>query len=98
MVIQACAGDDIVVVIDSSLIPDKINIIEEKFDDIVNYHEKNVTIDMSELSHLDSLLLSVLIRFRSRLLICGRTLRLINCNERVINGIKLAALEDYFLE
>lgn len=97
MTVPACTDDNIVFKIDSSFVPDKIHIIEEKLDDIVNYHEKDVSIDMSGLSHLDSLLLSVLIRFRARLSICGRNLHLINCNERIISGIKLAALEDYFL-
>jgi anti-anti-sigma regulatory factor len=48
--------------------------------------------------HLDSLLLSVLIRFRSRLYVCGRSLRLVNCNEKIIDIIRRSALEDYFLD
>ncbi len=90
--------DDIVFTIDSSFFPDRIHLLEEKFDSIVNYQEKNVTLDMVNIVHLDSLLLSILIRFRSRLSIFGRTLRLVNCNEAVINSIRLAALEDYFLD
>lgn len=98
MTVQIDSGDDIIVIVDSALIPERIHLLEEKFDGIVNYHEKNVTLDMNSVSHLDSILLSVLIRFRSRLSMYGRTLRLINCNEKIINNIKHAALEDYFLD
>ena len=83
--------------IDPAYLPDKIHIIDKSLEDIANYGENDVTIDMDGVSHLNSLLLSVLIRFRSKLFITGRNLRLVNCNERVINSIKLAALEDYFL-
>ncbi len=97
MIIQIDSGDDIVITMEPDLIPEKIRLLEEKFDNIVQYQEKNVTLDMNSISHLDSLLLSVLIRFRSRLTICGRTLRLVNCNEKIINSIRHASLEDYFL-
>lgn len=90
--------DDILFKIDSTYIPDKIHLLVEKFDSIVNNYEKSVILDMENIHHLDSLLLSILIRFRSRLTIFGRTLRLVNCNEAVINSIRLAALEDYFLD
>jgi anti-anti-sigma factor len=97
MTVQVYSGDDILITVDPDLISGKIRLLEEKFDDLVNYQEKDVILDMNNISHLDSLFLSVLIRFRSRLFISGRSLRLINCNEKIINIIKRAALEDYFL-
>jgi len=98
MTVQIDSGDDIVITMEPDLIPERIRLLEEKFDNIAHYQEKNVTLDMTGITGLDSLLLSVLIRFRSRLSISGRSLRLVNCNERIIDSIRRAALEDYFLD
>lgn len=98
MTVHIDSGDDIVIPIETGLLSEKIRLLEEKFDFILNCQEKNVTLDMSGVSHLDSLLLSVLIRFRSRLYVCGRSLRLVNCNEKIIDIIRRSALEDYFLD
>lgn len=92
------SGDDIIIPVETGLLSEKIRLLEEKFESILNCQEKNVTLDMSGVSHLDSLLLSVLIRFRSKLYVCGRSLRLVNCNERIIDIIRRSALEDYFLD
>jgi len=98
MALQIESGDDIVITMGQDLLSERIRLLEEKFDDIVHYQNKNVTLDMNSVTHLDSLLLSILIRFRSRLTISGRSLRLINCNEKIINSIRRASLEDYFLD
>jgi len=97
MTFKIYTDEDIVIELDPELIQVKIHLLEEKFDDIVRFQEKNVLIDMGNISFLDSLLLSVLIRFRSRLYVTGRTLQLINCNERIVDSIRRAALEDYLL-
>ncbi len=96
MTVQIDSGDDIVITMEPDLIPERIRLLEEKFDNIAHYQEKNVSMDMAGVTILDSLLLSVLLRFRAKLSISGRKLRLINCNEKIVDSIRYAALEDYF--
>jgi len=86
-----------VYVLDPLLIPERIHIVEKEFDDIVNYRDENVTIDMCGISYIDSMLMASLLRFRNRLFISGRELQLLNCSEKVIAGLRLAEIEDCFI-
>lgn len=72
--------DDLTIVIDQSFIPERIRLFEEKCDCAINDYNCNVIVDLAGLVYLDSLVLAMLIRLRSRLSLFGRTLRLVNCN------------------
>ncbi len=94
---QIYAQDDIVYVVEEDLLSNNLRLLDEKFLSLADYNENNISLDMGRVEALDSLFISILIRFRSRLSMGGRTLRLINCNEKVIHSIRLAALDEYFL-
>lgn len=92
------SGDDIVLTLESSDLKGKINLFEEKLERVVRFEHKNILLDMKNVNFLDSSILAILIRLRTSLAAEGRTLRLINYNERIIRYIRLAGLEEYLLE
>jgi len=92
------SGDDIVITLESSDLKGKVNLFEEKLERVVRFEHKNILLDMKNVNFLDSSILAILIRLRTSLAAEGRTLRLINYNERIIRYIRLAGLEEYLLE
>ena len=91
------SGDDIIITPESSDLEGKINLFEEKLEHIVRFEHKNIFFDMKNINFLDSSILAILIRLRTSLATEGRSVKLVNYNERIIKYIRLAGLEEYLL-
>lgn len=72
-----------------------IRLFENEIDNFIKNDHRNLVLDLSMLDNIDSMFLSTILRFRTRLSIGGRNVTLINYNEHVYKCVKLLHLEGY---
>ena len=74
-----------------------LNIFESSINEFIKSDSRDIVVDMKSLDYIDSLTLAALIRFRRKLSLEGRTLKLLNYNENVLRVIELSGLDEFLL-
>ena len=74
-----------------------IKLFEEHIDVFIKNDHRDLVFDMKNLESVDSLFLSTIVRFRTKLSLGGRNLRVINYNEHILKCFQLLHLDGYLL-
>ena len=74
-----------------------IRLFEEEIENFIKNDNRNLVLDMSLLGQIDSMFLSVILKFRTKLSLGGRTITIINYSEHVYKCFQLLHLDDYLL-
>ncbi len=83
-------------ILSSDEIMTNLRIFEENIDRFIKTDKRDLVLDMKNISSLNSVFLSCLIRIKSGLFIERRTIRLVNYNEYVYRSLEVAGLDSYF--
>ncbi|HNX22606.1 MAG TPA: STAS domain-containing protein [Spirochaetota bacterium] len=76
----------------------QLNLLEEKINEFIKNDDRDLVLDLADLSLLDSSSLAAYIRFKRKLKATGRTMKLINYNESILRVIELSGLDDFLLD
>lgn len=74
-----------------------INIFESSINDFIKNDSRDVIVDLKSLQFIDSLTLAALIRFRRKLSLEGRSLKVVNYNDNILRVIELSGLDEFLL-
>ncbi len=74
-----------------------IRFFENEIEHFIKNDHRNLVLDLKQLETIDSMFLSIILKFRTKLSIDGRNVTLINYNEHVYKCIQLLHLEGYLL-
>lgn len=74
-----------------------LNILESSINDFIKNDSRDLTVDLKSLQVIDSLTLAAFIRFKRKLSLEGRDLKLVNYNDNVLRVIELSGLDDFLL-
>lgn len=83
-------------IIKSDEILNRVKLFEEDVDRFIKTDKRDIVIDMRNLTAINSLFLSCLIRIKSGLFIEKRIVRLVNYNEKIYRSLEVAGLDSYF--
>jgi len=75
-----------------------VKLFEEHVEAFIKNDHRNLVFDMKELEGVDSMFISTIVRFRTRLSLDGRTLRLINYNTHIYKCLQLLHLDGHLLD
>jgi len=70
---------------------------EEHIEIFIKNDHRDLVFDMTHLEGVDSMFLSAIVRFRTKLSMGGRILRIINYNEYILKCFQLLHLDDHLL-
>ena len=88
--------DSRVYILSSDEIMTNLRMFEENIDRFIKTDKRDLVLDMKNISSLNSVFLSCLIRIKSGLFIERSTIRLVNYNEYVYRSLEVAGLDSYF--
>ncbi len=74
-----------------------IRLLEEHVEVFIKNDHRDLVFDMIDLGGVDSMFLSTLLRFRVKLNIGGRFLRIINYNEQILKCFQRLDLDEHLL-
>lgn len=74
-----------------------LTLFESSINEFIKSDSRDIVVDMESLQLIDSLTLAALIRFRRKLSLEGRTLKLLNYNANILRVIELSGLDDFLL-
>lgn len=74
-----------------------IRAFEEHIEAFIKNDHRNLVFDMRHLDGVDSMFLSTILRFKTKLSIGGRILRVVNYNEHILKSFKLLHLDGHLL-
>ena len=74
-----------------------LKIFESSINDFIKNDSRDIIVDLKSLQFIDSLTLAALIRFRRKLSLEGRSLKVINYNDNILRVIELSGLDDFLL-
>jgi anti-anti-sigma factor len=74
-----------------------LSILESSINDFLKNDSRDIIVDFNALQVIDSLTLAALIRFKRKLSLEGRDLKLINYNDNILRVIELSGLDDFLL-
>ena len=74
-----------------------LNIFESNINEFIKSDSRDIVLDMKSLHNIDSLTLAALIRFRRKLSLEGRTIKLLNYNDNILRVIELSGLDEFLL-
>jgi len=74
-----------------------LNILESNINEFVKNDSGDMAIDLKSLQVIDSLTLAAFIRFKRKLSLEGRDLKLINYNDNILRVIELSGLDEFLL-
>ena len=74
-----------------------IRIFEEHIDSFIKNDHRDLVFDMTHLEGVDSMFLSAIVRFRTKLSMGGRILRIVNYNEYILKCFQLLHLDGHLL-
>ncbi len=74
-----------------------LNNLESSINDFIKNDSRDIIVDFNALQVIDSLTLAALIRFKRKLSLEGRDLKLINYNDNILRVIELSGLDDFLL-
>jgi len=89
-------NEKIYVVKESDII-EHIKLFEEHVEIFIKNDHRNLVFDMMHLDVVDSMFLSAIVRFRTRLSLGGRFIRIVNYNEHVLKCFQLLHLDGHLL-
>lgn len=88
--------DSRIYILKSDEILNNLRYFEDNIDRFIKTDRRDLVIDMRNISSLNSLFLSSLIRIKTALFVEKRIIRLLNYNENVYRALEVAGLESYF--
>ena len=88
--------DSRIYVLASSEILNNLKYFEDNIDRFIKTDRRDLVLDMRNISSLNSLFLSFLIRIKTALFVEKRMIRLVNYNENVYRALEVAGLDTYF--
>lgn len=74
-----------------------IRLLEENVEIFIKNDHRDLVFDMRHLEGVDSMFLSTMLRFRIKLTLGGRLLRVINYNENILKCFQLLNMEGHLL-
>lgn len=74
-----------------------LSIFESSINEFIKSDSRDIVVDLKSLQFIDSLTLAALIRFRRKLSLEGRSLKVINYNDNILRVIELSGLDDFLL-
>lgn len=74
-----------------------IKSFEEHIETFIKNDHRNLVFDMTHLEGVDSMFLSSIVRFRTKLSMGGRILRIVNYNEYILKCFQLLHLDGHLL-
>ena len=74
-----------------------LKIFESDINEFIKNDSRDIIFDFNSLHFIDSLTLAALIRFRRKLSLEGRSLKVINYNDNILRVIELSGLDDFLL-
>jgi anti-anti-sigma regulatory factor len=83
--------------IKDSDIYNNIRLFELEIETFIKNDNRNLVFDMVHLGSVDSMFLSAILRFRTKLSLGGRNLLMTNYNEHIRRCVRLLNLEDHLL-
>ncbi len=83
-------------VLNSDEIMSNLRFFEENIERFIRVDQRDLIIDMRNLTSINSLFLSCLIRIKSGLFIERRIIRLVNYNESIYRSLEVSGLDSYF--
>jgi|GEM_PF-999136 anti-anti-sigma regulatory factor len=89
--------DSRVYILPSDVIMSKLRFFEEDIDRFIRTDKRDLVLDMKNITALNSVFLSCLLRIKTGLIAEKRTVRLINYNEYVYRSLEVSGLERFFL-
>ncbi len=75
-----------------------IRAFEEHIEAFIKNDHRNLVFDMSYLEGVDSMFLSTIVKFKMKLSLGGRLLRIVNYNEHVLKCFQLLHLDGHLLD
>jgi len=75
-----------------------IRLFEEHVEIFINNDHRDLIFDLKHLKGVDSMFISTILRFRVKLLLGGRFLRVINYNDYILKCFQLLNLEGHLLD
>lgn len=88
--------DSRVYILTSDEIMSNLRFFEENIDRFIKTDKRDLVLDMKNITTLNSVFLSCLLRIKTGLFVERRTIRLVNYNEYVYRSLEVAGLEGYF--
>lgn len=88
--------DSRIYLLTSNEILNNLKYFEENIDRFIKNDRRDLVFDLRNISSLNSLFLSFLIRIKTALFVEKRIIRLVNYNENVYRAIEVAGLDSYF--
>jgi anti-anti-sigma regulatory factor len=74
-----------------------MKLLEENVDTVIKNDHRDIVFDMRNLENVDSMFLSAIVRFRTKLSLGGRILRIINYNDHILKCFQLLHLDGHLL-
>lgn len=74
-----------------------LNVFESSINEFIKSDSRDIVVDMKSIQYIDSLTLAALIRYRRKLSLEGRNLKLINYNDTILRVIELSGLDEFLL-
>ena len=74
-----------------------LNNFELSVNDFIRNDSRDLVIDFEHIGIIDSLTLAALIRFRRKLSLEGRIIKLVNYNDNILRVIELSGLDEFLL-
>jgi len=75
----------------------RIKLLEENIEVFIKNDHRDLVLDMRNLESVDSMFLSSIVRFRTKLSLGGRLLRIVNYNEHILKCFQLLHLDGHLL-
>jgi len=88
--------DSRVYILYSDEILNNLKLFEESVERFIKTDDRDLVLDMTNLSSLNSMFLAFLIRIKTSLFVERRIIRLVNYNESVYRSLEVAGLDSYF--
>lgn len=82
-------------IIKDELVSSKVMRLEEELNEFIRDDDRDITIDLVNITKIDSMSIAVIIRVKNKLSDQGRVLKLINPSDGVVRVLELAGLDSY---
>lgn len=85
-------------VLEDDLISENIHGFQDELLEFIKTTEKNVILDLIEVTKIDSMSIALILRIKNNLVHHNRIFKLINPNESVLRILELAGLNEFLLD